>query len=205
LRALWPLLRNLGRKLGGDALNVWTLLQHTALIGLPLSASRHQQLAAVRNALISLAIGTLGVWLAPAVWGLQHLNPFSFGPLLGKLGAVADRGDAIVIVPSLLVPLFLVLFELGKEQSVRKHQVWLLGIWLVITFVSAIVYVTLVASTVADTVLLTRLSFGLLVACLVLLYLYYLLESVPGNPLQELRQEGADLVERVAERMRAQR
>jgi hypothetical protein len=177
----------------------FVFIQRLPGVGLVFSMTPGGQLLALRDASCTFIVGTIGAWLAPAIRVMQNARPVTWPALADRLRDASTKGDFLILVPPLIVPLLLLLFLLIRENPrvMRGHQIVLVVVGLILTGISMTIYITRVASQVSDQRFLIGSSTWSMTICLVALYLYFLLYHLPNDFVARLQQEQTDLTDRV--------
>jgi hypothetical protein len=198
LARLTPATQAVGEKVR----EISTWVQHFPAVGLVFSLTPREQLPALRDASLSFCLGTIGAWLAPTILALENARPMNIQSVFDRLILASEQGDVLILVPSLVVPLFLLIFELldDNPKILRGHQIALFLAWLGLTAVSMGIYITKVASSVADVRFLVGSSVIAGVMCFVALYLYFLLLHLPQDVLGTLRDQQTALTQSLSRR-----
>src|SRR5580658_9384350 len=108
------------------------------------------QVRAVLYSFITIVAGSIALWLAPMVSSLEHDVPVTSSAVLGRIAAASLKGELLILVPSLLAPLFLLIFALTNNQRMQTHQKGLFMGSIMIAAASLLIYVTKIANNVAD-------------------------------------------------------
>lgn len=178
-------------------------LQSLPIVGLLLIQPVRQHLWALTQAILTALFGTIGIWVVALVISIKT-NPVSLAPAWVELTKATLRGDVLIVVPSLVAPVFLLLFVTKDNPRIRRHQIGLFAFAILVSAAVSFVYLTKIASNVPDNgflVAVSRLCF--LTACAVL-YLYFLLKDLPDELLPQIQASGAN-VERDLVEMRRER
>ncbi len=160
-------------------------------------ASGH--ILALRDAFIIAFFGSIGLWLAPVVSALEMANPMTFTAIFSNLKSATTRGDALILVPSLVGPLYLVVAGLSDNPKRKRHQISLFVFAILIAAGSLVIYVTKIANTIADPQFLIHASTMGFFISFVVLYLYFLTAYIPGDVLPALQNAPKSLTEQVLE------
>jgi hypothetical protein len=148
---------------------------------------------ALRDAVITIFFGTAAVWLSPIILMLEQANPVGWQPVFANLLKATSRGDVLILVPSLVAPLYLLLAILKDNRLMRLHQVTLFIFAALISIGMLAIYVTKVADNIADkSFLLTASKWGIGLSSGTL-YLFFLLDYLPDNLLSDLQARSTTL------------
>jgi len=103
----------------------------------------------------------------------------------------------VILIPSLVAPLYLLLATLKNNDRVRRHQIALFSFAALLSLVTIFFYDRRISNQTGNVPGLVWSSAVTFVVAFVLLYLYFLLDDLHGSLLKRIQSSGDSLTKDV--------